>query len=149
VRHLGLDVGDERIGVAISDESGWLARPLTILSRRPGPSSYLELVRLAEENGAGAIVVGLPLLPDGSPGKQVRSTEAYVRGLKAHTSLPITYWDERYTTAEAREVTREGSRPRARDRRRVDDVAAALILQDYLDHHQEASRHDESCTPDP
>ena len=134
MRHLALDVGDERIGVAISDEKGYLARPLAVIPRRSGPFSFLRLVDLIEENGVGKIVVGLPLLPDGTEGKQVESTRAYVRGLRAHTGLPITYWDERFSTRRATQILIRNRSRRRRRQRATDDVAAAVILQEYLDH---------------
>ena len=149
MRHMALDVGDERIGVALSDESGLLATPLEIIRRVPGPASFLRLAEIVRERGVERIVVGLPLLPDGSEGEQVASTQAYVRGLVRYVDLPIDYWDERYTSNEARDIVegrggeRETGTPprrrRPRRSRRLDDVAAAVILQDYLDHHRGGS----------
>jgi putative Holliday junction resolvase len=133
MRHLALDVGDERIGIAISDRTGYLARPLEIIPRRAGASSFLRLQEIIEENDVEVIVVGLPLLPDGSEGKQVDSTRAYVRGLKEYTDLPIVYWDERYSTRRAMQILVRNRRGRRRRRRPTDDVAAAVILQEYLD----------------
>lgn len=147
MRYMALDVGDERIGVALSDQTGYLARPLEIVARRPGPSSFLHLAAIIAEQGVGTIVVGLPLMPDGSEGEQVRSTRAYVAGLTQHVTVPIVYWDERLTTFRAREIIDEqdaghGRRGRAmsetrkgKRRRRDDAVAAAVILQEYLDAH--------------
>lgn len=147
MRHLALDVGDERIGVAISDHSGYLARPLEIIARRPGPSSFLRIAEIVAQHGVEVIVVGLPLMPDGSEGEQVRSTRAYVAGLTNHVDVPIVYWDERLTTFRAREIISEQEsirgrrgRPKAetrsgKRRRRDDAVAAAVILQEYLDAH--------------
>jgi putative holliday junction resolvase len=145
VRAMALDVGDERIGVAISDQTGYLARPLEIIARRPGPSSFLRIAQIVAEQGVGTIVVGLPLMPDGSEGEQVRSTRAYVAGLTEHVDIPIVYWDERLTTFRAREIMAEqgsargrrgrpmGETRKAKRRRRDDAVAAAVILQEYLD----------------
>ena len=128
-RLLALDVGDERIGVAVGDETGTLARPLTTIRRVSGAQSYQKLAELIQLHDVSAIVVGLPLLPEGDRGKQVRSTEAYVRGLKMHISLPVCYWDERDSTRHARQIQhRTGDR-----RHSVDAVAAAVILQTYLD----------------
>lgn len=149
MRHMALDIGDERIGVALSDESETLATPLEIVRRVPGPASFLRLAEIVRERGVERIVVGLPLLPDGSEGKQVASTRAYVRGLVRYVDLPIDYWDERHTSHEAREIVQSAAgahdadgAPRRRGRRRrrpLDDVAAAVILQDYLDHHRGGS----------
>jgi putative Holliday junction resolvase len=132
MRYLALDVGDERIGVAISDELGALARPLEVLSRASGPGSFQHLAGIVYEYEVGAIVVGLPLLEDGSEGEQVRSTRAYVRGLRNHVDLPVVFWDERDSTNRAEEIMRV-NRSRRRRREGSDAVAAAVILQSYLD----------------
>lgn len=133
MRHLALDVGDERIGVAISDESGSLARPLEVIPRSPGPSSLLRVAELVDENQVESVIVGLPLLEDGSEGKQVRSTRAYVRGLGAYVGVPVVLWDERYSTRRAAEILKENRGRGRRARRPLDAVAAAVILQGYLD----------------
>jgi len=133
MRCLGLDVGDERIGLAISDANAFLARPLEVVARRAGPSSFLRIAQIVAQNQVELIVVGLPLLPDGGEGKQVRSTRAYVRGLEQHLDLPIVYWDERSSTQRATEIMIENQTPRRRRQRAKDSVAAAVILQEYLD----------------
>jgi putative holliday junction resolvase len=133
-RYLALDVGDERIGVALSDASGLLARPLETIPRVAGSASYERLCEIMATHGVEAIVVGLPLLPGGGEGKQVASTHAYVRGLRAYTDLPIHYWDERGSTQRAQEIQIANRRSRHRQRRRIDAVAAAVILQDFIDH---------------
>ncbi len=132
-RYMALDVGDERIGVALSDELGMLARPLTVLARVAGPGSFLELAEIIDSKDVTRIIVGLPLREDRTPGKQVASTKAYVRGLREHVQVPIVYWDERYSTARAREIVRETSRRNRPARDDLDAVAAAVILQDYID----------------
>jgi len=133
MRCLALDVGDERVGVAISDSSAFLARPLSVVARRPGPASFLRIAEIIAGNGVELVVVGLPLLLDGTEGKQVRSTRAYVRGLQRHIDVPIVYWDERSSTRRATEIMIESGRGRHRQRRAKDAVAAAVILQEYLD----------------
>jgi putative Holliday junction resolvase len=133
MRFLALDVGDERVGVAISDEAGFLARPLETLRRAPGPAGFHRLAEIIAAQGVGAVIVGLPLLPDGAEGRQVESARAYARGLKAHVAVPIIYWDERYSTQRAASALLEAGSGRLRRRRRIDAAAAAVILQDYLD----------------
>ncbi len=133
MRCLALDVGDKRIGVAISDVKGWLARPLEVIPRRPGPASFLRIAQIVAENDIELIVVGLPLLPDGSEGKQVLSTRAYVAGLAAYVNVPIVFWDERGSTRQADQFLLEGGSKRRRRRAVSDMVAAAVILQEYLD----------------
>ncbi|HHX66130.1 MAG TPA: Holliday junction resolvase RuvX [Chloroflexi bacterium] len=144
MRYLALDVGDEYIGVAISDEGGSLARPLEVLRRGSGPASFLQIARIIEAEKVGAIVVGLPLLPDGREGRQVRSTRAYVRGLEKRVSVPIILWDERDSTQEAAETLAEIGARRKRHRERIDAVAAAVILQSFLNEKRSIDREDES-----
>ncbi|MBN1400725.1 MAG: Holliday junction resolvase RuvX [Anaerolineae bacterium] len=133
MRYLCLDVGDERIGVAISDELGALARPLEVLRRASGPGSFQRLAELVHEYEVGMLVVGLPLLEDGTEGEQVRSTRAYVRGLRGHVDSPIVFWDERDSTKRAEEIMSINRRSRRRRQGGLDAVAAAVILQSYLD----------------
>ncbi|MBC7235434.1 MAG: Holliday junction resolvase RuvX [Chloroflexi bacterium] len=134
MRYMALDVGDERIGVALSDEGGLLARPLETIRRAAGSASYERLREIIEEYGVEEIVVGLPLSADGSEGKQVASVRAYVRGMQAHhIQLPIVYWNEYGSTVRAEQVQIAGGQSRRRRRRRVDAVAAAVILQGFLD----------------
>jgi putative Holliday junction resolvase len=137
MRYLALDVGDERIGLALSDETGQLARPLTIIRRVSGPTSFHHIAQLVQEHGIDQIVVGLPLLPDGSSGTQVASARAYVAGLARHVTTPIVYWDERYSSETADQII-AGNRKRARRPAHNDDVAAAVILQGYLDRERTA-----------
>lgn len=133
MRHLGLDVGDERIGVAISGPSALLARPLAVVARRAGPSSFRHVAQIIADNDVEVVVVGLPLLPDGTEGKQARSTRAYVRGLERYIAIPILYQDERSSTRRATEIMIANQRSSRRRRRAKDAVAAAVILQEYLD----------------
>ena len=135
MRALCLDVGNERIGLALSDDLGLLARPLEIVLRVSGPASYHRIVALVEQYGIDRIVVGLPCLMDGSSGKQVASTEAYVAGLQTHTSIPIVYWDERLSSQAADAIIARNRR-RHRHTTHNDAVAAAVILQEYLDNQQ-------------
>ncbi|MHB1296748.1 MAG: Holliday junction resolvase RuvX [Anaerolineae bacterium] len=133
MRHMALDVGDERIGVALSDQRGYLARPLEIIARRPGPSSFLRIAEIVRGQGVEVVVVGLPRLSDGSEGKQVESTRAYVAGLQEHISVPIVYHDEYGSTRRASEIMIENRSRKRRRQRATDALAAAVILQSYLD----------------
>ncbi len=138
MRYMALDVGEERIGIAISDETGLVARPVETIVRESGPASFERIADIVREKGVDTIVVGLPLLLDGSRGKQVRSTRAYVRGLTTHVEVPITYWDERYSTNRAREIMIEN-----RSKHSLDAIAAAVILQEYLDRVEQEERSGE------
>ncbi len=139
MRIVGLDVGERRIGVAVSDVTRTLARPLGVL--RPAGLdvdavrlSADEIGRLArEEDGVASIVVGLPRRLDGTPNDMTRRVEQFARQLEARTALPVTLQDERLSSreAESRLALREKDW-RAR-KQRLDAAAAAVILQDYLD----------------
>jgi len=139
VRIVGLDVGERRIGVAVSDVTRTLARPLGVL--RPAgldvdavQLSADEIGRLArEEDGVASIVVGLPRRLDGTPSDMTRRVEQFARQLEARTALPVTLQDERLSSREAESrlaIREKGWRVR---KQRLDAAAAAVILQDYLD----------------
>jgi putative Holliday junction resolvase len=136
-RVLGIDVGRRRIGLAISDRTRTLARPLGVLQVRGRDAVELmvkEIARLgAEEDGLALVVVGMPARLDGSPDEQTTYVAGVVRALRARSSVPVVETDERLTSreAESRLAARE---PDWRTRKtRLDAVAAAILLQDYLD----------------
>ena len=133
MRVLGLDVGDRRIGVALSDETGLLASPLSTLQRvgpKKDPQAVAALVR---EHGVEAIVVGLPYNLDGSVGPQAVKVQAFAETLRRVARVPVRFWDERLTTVEAEEILAEREVSWRRRKGLVDQVAAVLILQGYLD----------------
>lgn len=130
-RILGLDVGERRIGLAISTPEGRLAVPLRILVREKEPADIEAVAEVARAEDATAIVVGYPLSLDGSAGQQARRVEAFARRLEKSTGLPLELWDERLTSVQAKR-TLAG----ARSRGPIDDLAAAIILQAYLDRQQ-------------
>ena len=138
-RVAGLDVGERRIGVAVSDTTGTLARPVSVVRTSGLDGDALdrtaaEIARLAqEEDGLVGLVIGLPRRLDGSANDMTPRVEAFARTLGRRTSLPIVLQDERLTSleAESRLAIREKDW-RAR-KQRIDAAAAAIILQDYLD----------------
>ena len=140
-RVAGLDVGERRIGIAISDVTRTLARPVSVLrtSGLDGDAvdrAVVELQRLAaEEDGLTSLVVGLPRRLDGSPNDMTPRVEAFAATLGVRTALPVVLQDERLTSreAESRLALREKDW-RAR-KKHLDAAAAAIILQDYLDEH--------------
>lgn len=133
-RVLGLDVGERRIGVALSDAGGHLASPLTTIGAQPQAQALEHIVRLAREYGVSEIVVGLPLTLRGEIGPQANSVRAFAATLEAVVNLPIQLFDERLTTAAAEQLLRDlGVKPEKR-KQQIDQVAASIILQDYLDH---------------
>jgi putative Holliday junction resolvase len=139
VRVLGIDVGQRRIGLAISDPSRTLARPLATLT--VGDHDAVdrvagEIARLAgEEDGLAVVVVGMPLRLDGSPDEQAPRVAAFVQALKGRTSIPVVGEDERLTSREAERRLAFRERDWRKRKARLDAAAAAIILQDYLDRH--------------
>jgi len=137
-RYLGLDVGSKRIGVAVSDELGLTAQPVLTLERKRNPHDDLRsLARLARRFNVAGFVVGLPLHLSGDASPRSDKTEAFAAELGEFTGLPIHRWDERLTTREAHQLLYQAGHERQRHRKVVDQVAAALILQDFLNHRAE------------
>jgi putative pre-16S rRNA nuclease len=138
-RFLGLDVGNRRIGVAVSDELGLTAQPVLTLERRRSRREDLRsLTRLARRFGVAGIVVGDPLHLSGDESPQTEKTRAFAAELGELTGLPIHLRDERLTTQEAHQILYEAGRARQEHRRVVDQVAATLILQGFLDERHTA-----------
>jgi putative Holliday junction resolvase len=136
VRVLGIDVGRRRIGLAISDPTGTLARPLsTLLVQGRAVDRVAEQIeRLTEdEDGLAAIVVGMPARLDGSPSEEGRAVAEFIAALKTRISLPIVIEDERLTSREAESRLAVRERDWRKRKARLDAAAAAVILQDYLD----------------
>ncbi len=133
MRLLGLDIGEKRIGVAVSDPSGRVATPVTVLDAGDLSRDVAPLRRLVDDYEAAAFVVGLPLSMDGGEGPQALVVRAAAERLSGQLGLPVTYQDERLSSAAAvRSMAEAGVRSRER-RGRVDVVAATLLLQTYLD----------------
>jgi putative Holliday junction resolvase len=130
-RTLGLDVGDSRIGVAVSDPLGVLASPLTIIDRRDAEKDIDDILAIIRERNVETIVLGLPRNMDGSEGSQARKVRDFATLLADHTSLPLLFQDERLSTVQAVRVVK--SVRKTRPGTRYDSAAAALILQAYLD----------------
>lgn len=139
MRIVGLDVGERRIGVAVSDVTRTLARPLGVLrpaglDRDAVQVSADEIARLAsEEDGVASIVVGLPRRLDGTPTDMTRRVEQFARQLEARTALPVTLQDERLSSREAESRLALREKDWRVRKQRLDAAAAAVILQDYLD----------------
>jgi putative Holliday junction resolvase len=132
-RFLGLDVGSKRIGVAVSDELGLTAQPVLTLERRRNQREDLRsLARLCRRFEVVGIVVGNPLHLSGEMSPQAAKNRAFAAELGELTGLPIHLWDERLTTAEAHRRLYEAGHARQAHRRVVDQVAASMILQEFL-----------------
>ncbi|HEY2858704.1 MAG TPA: Holliday junction resolvase RuvX [Terracidiphilus sp.] len=138
-RHLGLDFGAKRIGIAVSDELGLTAQPVMTLETRRNPRDDLRsIARLARRYAVVGIVVGLPLHMSGEPSPRAAKTQAFASELGELTGLRIHLWDERLTTREAHQILYEAGHARQQHKRVVDQVAATLILQSFLDHQKRA-----------
>jgi putative Holliday junction resolvase len=134
-RLLALDVGERRIGVAVSDPTGTLARPLTIITRASRQADFQAIAQLVDETAAERIIVGLPLSLDGTEGPQARTVRRYAERLAQAISVGVEFWDERYSSATAAEILRDKRKRRRRRpaREAIDAAAAAVILQSFLD----------------
>jgi putative Holliday junction resolvase len=132
-RVLGIDLGTRTLGLALSDEGWTIAQPLRTL-RRIGPRKDVEAVaRLMEESEVERVVLGDPRNMDGSPGQLAGEVERFAAALTAATGRPVDLWDERLTTVAAERALLEGNVRRDRRKKVIDQVAAALILQGWLD----------------
>jgi putative Holliday junction resolvase len=128
-----LDVGDVRIGVAVSDDLGVSVRGIGVVRRRGGAHDLQALAGLLAPHEVDRIVIGLPLNMDGTEGRQATRVRAFGERLRRHLRLPIDFWDERLTTFEAEDRLRRHGVRAARRRELVDQVAAEVILRSYLD----------------
>lgn len=133
MRVMGLDMGKKTIGIAVSDESGLTAQPVTTIKRSSLRKDLDELVRLIEEYSVTTIVVGLPVNMNGTMGPATETVLKFIDDLKERTGLPVETWDERLSTAAVTKVLLEGDISRARRKEVVDKMAASYILQGYLD----------------
>jgi putative Holliday junction resolvase len=132
MRIMGLDVGEKRIGVALSDSGEILASPLTIVERSGEEQDIEAIIEIVRQHDVGKIIVGLPRLMDGTAGQQVSRVEAFVERLRGRTQVPIELRDERLSTVSARRLMHSTGR-KARKKIRYDAAAAAVILQAYLE----------------
>ena len=133
-RLLGVDWGERRIGLAVSDESQLLAQPLTTLTRRAGKRFPMaRLIALMKEREIAGVVMGLPLTADGSEGAAARQARALAEDIARHSGLSVDLWDERFTTARALQAVREMGGTTQGRKAELDALAATLLLQHYLD----------------
>ena len=132
-RMLGLDLGTKTIGMATSDFTGQFATPRDTIRRTKFTEDAKLLLAFAEKEHIGLLLLGLPLNMDGSEGPRAQATRAFARNLARLTSLPIVYWDERLSTAAVTRTMIEADMSRAKRAEIVDKLAAAHILQSFLD----------------
>jgi putative holliday junction resolvase len=143
MRFLALDVGAKRIGVAVSDELGLTAQPvMTLETRRNRRDDLRSIARLARKYNVAAIVVGRPLHLSGQTSPRAARTEQFAAELGELSGLPIHLWDERLTTREAHQLLYASGRKRQDHAKVVDQVAATLILQSFLDEQHRSRAKD-------
>ncbi len=136
MRVMGLDVGTKTVGVAISDALGFTAQGIKVVRRKNLRSDLGELKRLAREFEVTRAVVGLPLNMDGSEGPRAQASREFAAQLEQALQLPVEFWDERLSTVAAERVLLEGDVSRENRKKVIDQVAASIILQGWLDAHQ-------------
>ena len=138
MRVMALDVGHKRIGVALSDPGQVLASTLQVIERKGRQRDLATVVQLVRQHEVGRIIVGYPRSLNGTVGQQARFVERYVAVLEkklgdSSLDVPVVLWDERFSTVVADRLMAEAGRKGRERRERIDAVAAAVILQDYLD----------------
>lgn len=143
---LGLDIGDARTGVAISDELGIAAHPLCTIRRKSRKAVLAELQELVTAYKVERIVVGLPLQLDGEIGTQARKVKRFAEKLAQQVNLPIVFWDEGFTTFEATRILRGTKKRRKKRKQIIDQVAAVLVLEGYLEELRNLRRESEVDT---
>ena len=128
-----MDVGERRIGLAVSDPGGMLATPSGVIQRTGLQRDISEVLAYALKREAAGIVVGMPFSLSGEVGPQAKRVEDFVRALRRKTGLPVYTMDERFSSAEAERLLRQAGRRPSEHKAEVDAAAAAVILQGYLD----------------
>lgn len=132
LRILALDVGNKRIGVALSDELNILAQPLYTIHRKGLERDIQEIVNIIKEKNVGTVIVGLPKNMDGTVGFQGEKTQKFAEILMQNIEIPLIMWDERLTTVSARRIMIENDVKQKDKKNLVDTVAAVVILENYL-----------------
>ena len=133
MRILALDHGAKRVGVAVSDETKTIAQPLEYIPAEPFADFLARLKTLLLEKEIDFVLVGLPRNMDGSYGPAAQKVEAFVAVLRSAITIPIKMWDERLTSAQANRILIQANVRRGQRKEKVDKMAAAILLQSYLD----------------
>jgi putative Holliday junction resolvase len=132
-RVLALDLGERRIGVALSDVYGSLATPLMTISAKPRPEAIREIAKLVADYQVAELVIGLPLTLRGEIGPQAQSVKSFAGEIAKALSIPVYFFDERLSSAAADHMMRELGIKLEKRKQHIDQIAASIILQDYLD----------------
>jgi putative holliday junction resolvase len=146
-RAVGIDLGSRRIGIAVTDGLGLTAQPHTTIPRHGGQRDLDAISELARAVGADRVVLGLPLDPEGNESGEAKRVRAFRDRLAAHLALPVELIDESFSTVEAEEVLLAADLSRKRRRQVVDKVAAAVILQRWLDARRVDASNNEGSQP--
>jgi putative holliday junction resolvase len=133
MRILALDHGTKRVGVALSDELKMIAQPLEFIPREPFDALVTRLQQILAEKPCERILIGLPRNMDGTYGPAAESVRAFIEKLTPRVTIPIKTWDERLTSSQANRVLLQGNVRRDQRKQKVDAMAAAILLQSYLD----------------
>jgi len=131
---MGLDVGDKRIGVALSDPLGWTAQPHSVVQSTNPAQDFAHLARICHENQVEKIVVGWPLNMNGSVGPRAQLVQSFAEQLSVFTGIEVVLWDERLSTKSAERTLLAADMSRSKRKRVIDKLAAVYILQGYLDN---------------
>lgn len=140
MRIMGLDVGEKRIGIAISDPMGWTAQGHSVLQRSVLETDIKTIGQLCQDYEVEIIVVGLPRNMDGSIGPKAVEVQEFAQLLEKNLGINIAYWDERLTTKSAERILIEADVSRRRRKQVIDKMAAVHILQAYLDYQDSRSK---------
>lgn len=132
-RILGIDPGEKRIGLALSDPTEFLATPLRVVEARGPAQAAAEIAAVCREHGVALVVVGLPRRTDGTEGTSAQKAREFGERVRGATGLPVEFWDERFSTVTAQQALIEGGARRERRKELVDKLAAQIMLQNFLD----------------
>lgn len=132
-RILGLDYGERRIGIALSDEAGIISMPLCVIRVQNKRQVLSEIQRICREKNVEKIVVGMPLNMDGTKGASAETVSLFVKQLQERISVPVEFWDERLSSKAAERVLIDSDVSRSKRKEVIDKLAAQVVLQSYLD----------------
>lgn len=138
---MALDLGDKRIGVAVSDPTRTIARPLEVIKRSSRAADFSRLKEIAVQNKVGCLVVGVPVTLGGFEGQRALWARDYGAALSEALSIKVVFWDESFSTQDAEDSLRQRGVNPSSQRDRIDAIAAALILQGYLDSQSGFTNH--------
>lgn len=140
-RILALDIGSKRTGVALSDELRLISSPLTTVEAKNKKEWAQKIIDIVEESEAGSVLVGVPLNQHGEEGADAKKAKEFIALLRERLSVPVIEWDERFTTVQAENLLVTADVSRMKRKQVIDKVAAAIILQSYLDSLRFSSTH--------